>query len=77
MPESEAVTVVFEPAVETATSWIQNHGTASNNIVTNCSGQYSAGMACWKAADGLIEFASVGPAQQGWDGMTLPQSALE
>eukprot|EP00039_Didymoeca_costata_P002367 m.59698 g.59698 ORF g.59698 m.59698 type:complete len:1227 (-) comp11265_c0_seq1:74-3754(-) len=63
----EGASFVFEPVVTGEDmDWIANSGTASNSIVTSCSGADGAENPCWKAVDGVYEF-SYGGSGEGWN----------
>ena len=58
--------------------WIPNNGTATDNIITNCSGAQRPTLACWKAVDGLLLFNDDQPStDQGWDGAAEPGTTTE
>jgi hypothetical protein len=67
----EALAFVFEPQPAAAeVRWLPNTGTsASDSIVTNCSGAQRPTLGCWKAADGKLLFRDTAAAtDEGWDG---------
>ena len=77
----EALSFVFEPVPAPPPGddvWIPNNGTATENVVTNCSGAQRSTLACWKAVDGVLEFSDAGGAgDAGWDGAVEPGTVIE